>query len=101
MRTFKLHVKTTLLSSLIIVAMLVAALVITSAAIANIERSDDQTLAEIQARDLAQHITDMQSEDRETLARSATLIKGTRPNITAVRIWELSNGEFSEEAAAS
>jgi signal transduction histidine kinase len=101
MRTFKLHTKTTLLSSVIIVAMLVAALVITSAAIANIERSDDQTLAEIQARGLAQHITDMRSHDGETLTRAATLIKGSRPNITAVRIWELANGEFSEEAAAS
>jgi hypothetical protein len=53
MRTFKLHAKTTLLSSVIIVAMLVAALVITSAAIVNIEYNYDQTLAEIQARDLA------------------------------------------------
>jgi two-component system, NtrC family, sensor kinase len=101
MRTFKLHAKTTLLSSVIIVAMLVAALVITSAAIANIERSDDQTLAEIQARDLAQHITDMRSPDREALEQAATLIKGSRPNITAVRIWKLSGGEFSEEAAAA
>ena len=75
MQTFKLHTKTTLLSSVIIVAMLVAALVITSAAIANIERNDDQTLAEIQARDLAQHITDIGSHDPETLARAANLIK--------------------------
>ena len=101
MRTFRLHAKTTLLSSLVIVAMLVAVLLITSAAIANIERNDDQTVAEIQARDLAQHITDMRSQDPETLERAATLIKGTRPNITAVRIWALSNAEFSEQAAAS
>ena len=86
---------------MIIVAMLLAALVITSAAIANIERSDDQTLAEIQARDLAQHITDIGSHDPETLARAANLIKGTRPNILAVRIWELSHGEFIEKASAN
>lgn len=85
---------------MIIVAMLVAALVITSAAIANIERGDDQTLARIQARDLAQHITDMRSPDPETLVRVATLIKGSRPNITAVRIWQLGGGDFSEAAAA-
>jgi len=101
MRTFKLHTKTTLLSSVIIVAMLVAALVITSAAIANIERNDDQTLAEIQARDLAQHITDMRSHDPETLARAANLIKGSRPNIISVRIWQLAQGQFIEEAAAT
>ena len=101
MRTFKLHAKTTLLSSVIIVAMLVAALVFTSAAIANIERNDDQILAEIQARDLAQHITDIGSHDPETLASAANLIKGSRPNILGVRIWELSHGEFVEKAAAN
>src|ERR1044071_3249986 len=101
MQTFKLHTKTTLLSSVIIVAMLVAALVITSAAIANIERNDDQTLAEIQARDLAQHITDMRSHDPETLARAANLIKGSRPHITSVRIWQLSQTDFVEKAVAS
>src|ERR1044071_3856333 len=101
MRGFKLHTKTTLLSSTIIVAMLVAALVLTSAAIANIERTDDQTLAEIQARDLAQHISDMGSRDPETRTRAANLIKGTRPNIMSVRVWRLSQGDFVEEAAAN
>ena len=101
MRRFKVHTKTTLLSSVIIVAMLLTALVITSAAIANIERSDDKTLAEIQARDLAQHVSDVGSHDPATLARAATLIKGSRPNIVGVRIWELANGQFSERASAS
>ncbi len=86
---------------MIIVAMLLAALAITSAAIANIERNDDQTLAEIQARDLAQHITDIGSHDPETLSRAANLIKGTRPNILSVRIWELSHGDFIEKASAN
>ena len=101
MRTFKLHTKTTLLSSVLIVAMLLAALVVTSAAIANIERTDDQALAEIQARDLAQHISDMGSRDPESLTRAANLIKGSRPNVISVRIWQLSQGEFVEKTAAS
>jgi signal transduction histidine kinase len=101
MRTFKLHSKTTLLSSLLTVAMLIAALAVTSAAIANIERTDDQTLAETQARDLAQHISDMGSRDPEALARAANLIKGSRPNIISVRVWQLSDGEFIEAAAAA
>ncbi len=83
------------------VTMLIAALAVTSAAIANIERTDDQTLAEIQARDLAQHISDMGSRDPETLTRAANLIKGTRPNIMSVRVWKLSQGDFVEEAAAN
>lgn len=100
MRTFKLHAKTTLLSSLLTVAMLIATLAVTSAAIANLERTDDQTLAEIQARDLAQHIGDMRSSDPDALTRAANLIKGSRPNITSVRIWQLSQGDFVEKTEA-
>jgi signal transduction histidine kinase len=101
MRTFKLHAKTTLLSSLLIVIMLIAALAATSAAIANIERTDDQRFAELQARDLAQHISDMGSHDPDSLTRAANLIKGSRPSILSVRIWQLSNGDFVEQAAAN
>jgi two-component system, NtrC family, sensor kinase len=99
----KIHAKTTLLSSLIIiVAILMAALVLTSAAIANIERTDDQTLAEIQAQDLAQHISDLgSSADPETVARAANLIKGSRPSVVSVRIWQLSQGQFVERTSAS
>lgn len=102
MQGLKLHTKTTLLSSVIIVAMLAGALVLTSAAIANLERSDDQALSEIQARDLAQHISDMGSaRDPDTLGRAANLIKGSRPGIVSVRVWELSQGQFVEKASAS
>ena len=101
MRTFKLHAKTTLLSSVLTVAMLIAALAVTSAAIANLEHTDDQTLAEIQARGLAQHISDMRSSDVDALTRAANLIKGSRPNITSVRIWQLSQGEFVEKTEAN
>ncbi|HJY29677.1 MAG TPA: ATP-binding protein [Pyrinomonadaceae bacterium] len=101
MRTFKLHAKTTLLSSVLTVAMLIAALAVTSAAIANIERTDDQRLAETQARDLAQHISDMRSFDPDALTRAANLIKGSRSNVTSVRIWQFSHGDFVERAAAN
>src|ERR1044072_4738087 len=102
MGIFKIHAKTTLLSSLIIiVAILMAALVLTSAAIANIERTDDQTLAETQARDLAQHISDLGTHDPEAIARAANLIKGSRPTIVNVRVWQLSQGDFTEKTAAA
>lgn len=101
MRTNKLHAKTTLLSSLLIVVMLIAALAATSAAIANIERTDDQRFADIQARDLAQHISDMGSHNPESLTRAANLIKGSRPNILSVRIWQLVNGNLVEQAVAN
>src|SRR5215813_12661690 len=100
MRTLKLHIKTTLLASLITVGMLVAALVVTSAGIANLERDDDKELAEIEARDLAQHISEMPApRDLETLISTANLIKGSRPNIVGVRIWERHGDEFIEQAS--
>jgi len=99
----KIHTKTALLSSLIIiVAILMAALVLTSAAIANLERTDDQILAETQAHDLAQHISDLgSSADPETFARAANLIKGSRPSVVSVWIWQLSQGQFVERTSAS
>ena len=100
MRTFKLHAKTTLLSSVLTVTMLLAALAATSAAIANIERTDDEAVAEIQARGLAQHISDMHSSDPDALTRAANLIKDSRPNITSVRIWQISQGELIEKTEA-
>lgn len=102
MGTLKLHLKTTLLASLITVGMLAVALVVTSARIANLERNDDKALAEIQARDLAQHISDMPTpRDAEALTRAANLVKGSRPNIVSVRIWERSGDDFVERISAS
>jgi two-component system NtrC family sensor kinase len=97
----KFHAKTAL-SAAIVVAMLLGTLVLTSAAIANIERNDDKAYAEIQARDFARHISDVgESRDTETLTRDANLIKGSRTGVVAVRIWEFPQGEFVEKAVAS
>lgn len=97
----KFHTKTAL-SAAIVVAMLMGTLVLTSAAIANIERADDKAVAEIQARDFARHISDVgESRDTETLTRDANLIKGSQPGIVAVRIWEFSQNDFVEKAVAS
>src|SRR6185503_12525598 len=101
MQTLKLHIKTTLLASVIIVGLLVAALVMTSAGIANLEREDDKALADTQAADLAQHISDMESpRDAAALTRTANLIKGSRPSIVSLRIWERSGNDFVEKVSA-
>src|SRR5262249_720331 len=63
--------------------------------------TDDERIAEIQTHYLAQQITDMRSSDPEALTRAANFIKGTRPNITSVRIWQLSQTDFVEKAVAS
>jgi two-component system, NtrC family, sensor kinase len=102
MRVFKLHVKTTLLASVITIGMIITALIVTSAGIANLERDDDKAQAEIQAIDLARHITDIQApRDPETFKTAANLIKGSRPEIVSVRIWERRGDDFIERVAAN
>src|SRR5262245_42181795 len=97
-----LHVKTTLLASVITIGMLVTALIVTSAGIANLERDDDKALAEIQAIDLARHISDMPSpHDLGALTTAANLTKGSRPNIVSVRIWDRTVDRFEERVAAN
>jgi two-component system, NtrC family, sensor kinase len=97
----KLHIKTTLLVSVITVGTLFAALVLTSTGIANLERADDKALADLQARELGQHISHMPGvPDNEAVARAANLVKGSRPNIESVRIWTLSGDNFVELLSA-
>jgi two-component system NtrC family sensor kinase len=101
MRTLKLHIKTTLLASVILVGMLLISLVLTSARIANLERDDDKALADTQVSDLAQHISDLKApRDINALQRSASLIKGSRPSIISLRIWERSGDNFVEQVSA-
>jgi two-component system NtrC family sensor kinase len=101
MQTLKLHIKTTLLASVIIVGMLLVSLFLTSARIANLERDDDKALAETQVSDLAQQISDMKvPRDINALERSANLIKGSRPSIISLRIWERSGNDFVEKISA-
>ena len=102
MRPLKLHTKATLVASAVTIGMLMAALLTTSAAIANLEREDDKVLAQLQAVNLASQVTAMPTpRDLPTLARAANLVMGARPNLISVRIWDRSGGEFIERVAAT
>ncbi len=102
MRPLKLHTKTTLVASAVTIGMLTAALLITSTAIANLEREDDKALAQLQAVNLATQISSMPiPRDQQAVARAADLVIGARPNLVSVRVWDRSGGEFVERVAAS
>ena len=102
MRPLKLHTKTTLVASAVTIGMLTAALLITSTAIANLEREDDKALAQLQAVNLATQISNMPiPRDQQDVARAADLVIGARPNLVSVRVWDRSGGEFVERVAAS
>jgi two-component system, NtrC family, sensor kinase len=102
MRPLKLHTKATLVASAVTIGMLTAALLITSASIANLEREDDKALAQLQAVNLAAQISNLPvPHDPQIVARAANLVIGARPNLVSVRVWDRSGGEFVERVAAS
>src|SRR6476469_2505345 len=102
MPRIKLHVKTTLLASVITIGMLITALIVTSAVIANLQRHDDNALAAIQAIDVTRHISDISSlHDPGALETAVNLVKGSRPNIVSVRIWDRNGDGFAEKVAAT
>jgi signal transduction histidine kinase len=102
MRPFKLHTKTALLASAITVAVLIVALLTISARVVDLVRDEQKALAEWQAIGLADAISDLpEPRDPQDMAKAAALVRSSRPNIVAVRIWERSGGFFVERVAAA
>ena len=102
MRPLKLHIKTSLLASLITVLMFVVALAFVSVKIASLLQEKEKDLARLQASEFAEHIEGLQnSQDTSELKQLADLVDNTQPNLTAVRVWKLqANGDFSELTAS-
>ena len=102
MRPLKLHTKTTLLASAITLAVLGVVLALISVRFAERVREEQKLLAQIQADNLADHISRMpQPRDPEQIARLATLAHGGRPDAVTVRVWERVGGLFQEVASSS
>ncbi|MDQ5838398.1 MAG: HAMP domain-containing histidine kinase [Acidobacteriota bacterium] len=102
MRPLKLHTKTTLLASAITLAVLGVVMALTSVRFAQRVRDQQKELAQLQADNLADHISQMPApRDPEQIARLATLVHGSRPDAVTVRVWERVGGVFSEVAASA
>jgi two-component system NtrC family sensor kinase len=102
MTPLKLHTKTTLLASAITVAVLATALALVNARVANLVLEEQRARAELQAINLAEQISHMPlPHDPQMLARAATIARGARPGIVAIRIWERVGGVYVETAAAA
>src|SRR4029453_4812022 len=101
MRPLSLHTKTTLLVSAITLAVLIATLLTLSGRVGHRVRDAQKALAEMQAVNLADQIGQMPVPlDADDLARALLLVRGSRPNIVAVRVWERAGGLFVERASA-
>lgn len=102
MRPLKLHTKTTVLASAITVAVLATVLALVSPRVADTLNKEQRERAELQAINLAEQISHTPApRDPEMLARAANLVRGSRRDLVAVRIWERVGGKYVETAAAA
>lgn len=102
MRPLKLHTKTTLLASAITVAVLATALALANTRVAHLVLEEQRARADLQAINLAEQISHMSApRDPQMLARAATIVRGARPGVVTVRIWERVGGVYVETAAAA
>ena len=93
----KLHTKTTILISVITVAVMLATVLLIGVRMVSLVQGDEQELAQFQALSLAEQISLMPTpRDEEDLARAIAQARGARPNVTAVRIWNYSAAGLSE-----
>lgn len=102
MRPLKLHTKTTLLACAVTLAVLGVVLALVSMRVAERIREEQKALADIQALNLAEHISALpEPRDPAALARAATLVHGGRPDAVTVRVWERVGGVFVPVVASS
>ena len=98
----KLQTKTALLASAVALAVLAVLLVLVSVRFAERVREEQKQLAQLQADNLADHISAMPPpRDPEQIARLATLVHGSRPDAVTVRVWERTGGLFQQVAAST
>lgn len=101
MKPFKLHLKTALLASAVALVALTVALLLISARVANQFRNEQKQLAQLQAENLAEHLSLFPAQTGENDVQQLTnLVSGSRPNLVTVRVWRLDGANFVEQTAA-
>ncbi len=101
MSPLKLHLKTALLASAVALVVLVVALLLISARVANQVRDEQKQLAQLQAENLAEHLSLFPVQtNEEDLQRLTNLVSGSRPDLVTVRVWKLEGREFVEQSAS-
>ena len=101
MKSLNLHIKTALLASAVAIVILTVALLLISARVANQVRDEQKHLAQLQADNLAEHLSLFPLQiDEGDLERLTNLVSGSRPNLVTVRVWKLQGTDFVEETAS-
>lgn len=97
MISLKLHTKTALLASVVTVTLMTVALLLFSNRILNVAREDQKLYAELQASSLAQQINKLPvPRDYSQIFDAVYVVRTSRPNIVAVRVWERAGSVFVE-----
>ena len=101
MQSLKLHIKTALLASAVALVALIVALLLISVRVANQFRNEQKQLAQLEAANLAEHLSLFPAQiDQNDLERLTNLISGSRPNLVTVRVWKFNGADFEIEAAS-
>ena len=101
MKPLKLHLKTALLASAVALVALTVALLLISARVANQFRNEQKQLAQLQAENLAEHLSLFPTQiDEDDLKQLTNLVSGSRPNLVTVRVWRLDGANFVEQTAS-
>ena len=101
MKPLKLHLKTSLLASAVALVVLFVALLLISVKVANQVRDEQKQFAQLEAENLAQHLSIFPSENSVMdLQRLTNFVNGSRPNLVTVRIWRLDFNGFSVTTAS-
>lgn len=102
MKPLGLHLKTALLASAVALAVLFVALFLISARVARQVRDEQKQLAQLEADNLAEHLSLFPEQfDADDLQRLTNLVSGSRPNLQTVRVWKLDGAKFVEEAISA
>ncbi len=101
MKPLKLHIKTALLASAVALVALFVALLLISVRVANQFRNEQKQLAQLQAANLAEHLSLFPAQiGQDDLERLTNLVSGSRPNLVTVRVWKFNGADFEVEATS-
>lgn len=96
----KLHLKTTVLVSIITLAVVTALVLLVSARLAEVLRDEEKRRAELEATSLAAHYEHWTPEAEEA-QKAAALVQETRLGRINIRVWKRSGEEFLQEVTTS
>lgn len=95
MKPLSLHLKISVIASLISFVVLIVGFIIICASIAGRIQEEEKVLARLQSQNLAEQLSISDAQiDEDELQRLTNTISGSRPNLVTVRIWKFDGNKF-------